>query len=239
MADAPRDGWSDEHDELAADAGYESWAAWVEDIESDLPHDICGARSKKDAPCSRPYVYGNPKGRCKFHGGGSPVEAVDREKTGRYGKRLQDAAARVYQSERDDPASLGNRDEIALATVRVGELLDRLEQIEPDGDGDRDAIWERIDEWLARRSDLVDAERKLLEARHRAVPTDRVRAIVNYIGQSALRAVERNVDDPGDRDETLREIRAALDRLRRGAVGPGGGSDPAPEPSGRAIESGG
>lgn len=78
MADAPREGWSEQNDEIARAAGFESWAAWCDSEEQHLGRKICGARTRDEDPCRRPAgaPSGNGKdtghkgeGRCGDHGG--------------------------------------------------------------------------------------------------------------------------------------------------------------------------
>lgn len=78
MADPPSWGpdWKPEHDELAREAGHESWWAWIRDVEEEVGFKICGARGGTKAgsphPCRLQAGWGTDHkghGRCTYHGG--------------------------------------------------------------------------------------------------------------------------------------------------------------------------
>lgn len=82
---------------------------------------ICGAKRRNGEPCrNRPMA----NGRCKFHGGMSPVGMASGNFThGRYSKLLPRDLATRYRRAVKDADLLVMSDEIALLDARLGELL--------------------------------------------------------------------------------------------------------------------
>lgn len=78
MADAPREGWTKEHDAAAVDAGFSSWEHWCSSIEAEKGFKICGRRIRAGSPCKKKAGAPSGKGKdtghlgwgaCGMHGG--------------------------------------------------------------------------------------------------------------------------------------------------------------------------
>ncbi len=84
------------------------------------PHDSCGARTRAGSPCRQPRGWGTDHigtGRCKLHGGRSPI------KHGRYSQikraSLREAQERFRQD--TDPLDLG--DELAMSRALIEDYI--------------------------------------------------------------------------------------------------------------------
>lgn len=97
----------------------------------------CGAkRSQGPGYCLRDPMA---NGRCYKHGGVSLKGALSPTfKHGRYSKYLKLELARRYQETHDDPELLSLREDVALVTDRIGQLLDRVQS------GESGAAWKQI-----------------------------------------------------------------------------------------------
>jgi hypothetical protein len=80
VADPIDGGWRKEHDELARAAGFESWTAWIAELENVKykGRKLCGgmAGADDDRPCEAGAGKGTEHrsfGRCMHHGGCSPA----------------------------------------------------------------------------------------------------------------------------------------------------------------------
>ncbi len=94
---------------------------------------ICGAnRTKGQGKCQQTILY--PNGRCKKHGGPTPNGmASPHAKHLRYSKYMKQLPQlrKDYQAALADPALVALDGELALLTVRAGELLERLGKAVP------------------------------------------------------------------------------------------------------------
>lgn len=73
---------------------------------------LCGAKTRSGQPCQNPPM---PNGRCRMHGGKSPVGlASPHTKTGRYSKDLPTRLAAHYEETAHDPELLSLRQDIRL-----------------------------------------------------------------------------------------------------------------------------
>jgi len=83
---------------------------------------ICGAKNRQGNPCGRPAGWGTDhsgKGRCKLHGGRSPI------KSGRYSKVAEVRVADLVNEMEADPDPLNVLPELALARALLHDWLDR------------------------------------------------------------------------------------------------------------------
>lgn len=79
-----------------------------------------------------------PNGRCRIHGGKSPIgPASGTYKLGRYSKLLPARMAASYQEATADPDLLVLRDEIALVYARLSDMLARVDS------GESGEAWRR------------------------------------------------------------------------------------------------
>jgi hypothetical protein len=86
---------------------------------------LCGAKTRGGGTCKN---AGMPNGRCRFHGGMSPIgPAAGNFKTGRYSKFLPARLAGRYLEAISDSELLELKGEIALLDVRIGELVGRID----------------------------------------------------------------------------------------------------------------
>lgn len=130
MALLPTSGkWSAVNQELAVKSGKESWEQWVGEVEKEVGFTICGAL-RKGLPCARKEgwgVRGKTSGRCKYHGGSSPIaDNHPQWKTGarsRYMNKLSGETAAAFSEYVRDPNILGLQHEIALVRTNIEGLL--------------------------------------------------------------------------------------------------------------------
>lgn len=98
---------------------------------------ICGAKKRNGDPCGCTILF--PNGRCRIHGGPTPVGmASPAYRGGRHSRHLPTRLYEKYKEAQDDPVLLDLRNEVALMDVRIGELLERVES------GDSAEIWARL-----------------------------------------------------------------------------------------------
>lgn len=85
----------------------------------------CGAKKKDGTPCQS---WGMENGRCRIHGGKTPVGiASPQTKHGRYSKYLPARLAGKYEQSQNDPDLLALRDEVSIVDSRIAELLERID----------------------------------------------------------------------------------------------------------------
>ena len=120
--------WPEGHDKLAKAQGQISWSHWALAIELDIGYVVCGAKAKStNAPC-RNYPMTN--GRCKLHGGKTPIGHLSPHwKTGEYSRLFPTLPERFQEKARaahDDPELVSTRRQIAVLEAREDELLGQL-----------------------------------------------------------------------------------------------------------------
>jgi hypothetical protein len=93
-------------------------------MPSRKPHAVCGARCRDGRACTqRPMA----NGRCKMHGGKTPGGiASPHFRHGRYSKYVPRNLRGAYETARADEELVSLRDELALLTVRITQLLQEL-----------------------------------------------------------------------------------------------------------------
>ncbi len=154
MADAPATGWSAKNDEAAIEAGFGSWADWVEHLETHTKagkprkrrRKICGAkipkgtegRSQVGTPCC--LTAGAPAsrsregaketghlgwGRCGSHGGGSLIGTEHPSRIHGRRSRYQISGA-LGEAYKASHASLSLTEDIRLANAQVKLALGEL-----------------------------------------------------------------------------------------------------------------
>lgn len=83
----------------------------------------CGAKNRSGGRCKNPGTGAG--GRCKFHGGATPVgPASPAWVHGRRSKFMKGELAKRYAAALSDPNLVGLRDEIALVDVRISQLVE-------------------------------------------------------------------------------------------------------------------
>lgn len=112
--------------QAAEAAGFSDWWAWARSLEEKCGRSICGAPlRKKTKPCG-----GVPQanGRCRLHGGGSPIgPAHPSYINGQHSRfqylppNLQTKALETYS----DPLLIEARDQLAVLDVHAKDLLER------------------------------------------------------------------------------------------------------------------
>lgn len=129
MATPPARGWSEKHDARAREEGYDSWAAWIEAVEEEKGHAVCGGWAKsRRAPCVQPYREENTRGRCRSHGGNSLTgAALPQFKHGRYSEYLPDLGSleRIEELRRQLEGQL----ELTRERAEGRALVDQLRQL--------------------------------------------------------------------------------------------------------------
>lgn len=136
MADAPRGGWTAEHDARASEAvGVESWERWIELEEDRLGRKICGARNQRDEPCGNYAGQGTDHkgiGRCKQHGGNNRRGTSHPDfRHGRYAESIFERVLPDDWRERLQDAEGADEMDVARQVLRqqwaeLHELLDQL-----------------------------------------------------------------------------------------------------------------
>lgn len=180
MAASPSRGrWPKGHDDVAKEAGFKSWAAWILAREKELGRPICGGKwpNKPGPPCGRNPDWGKKLkkqekrgGRCVDHSRGEARAGANHPnfKHGGYSK-FANVAPRYRKRFEDfvtSAAYLSFRSEIALVDARIDALLsqgrhDAASPVELRGQLDRvrDAIASENEKAL--KSAFAELERSL------------------------------------------------------------------------------
>ena len=85
----------------------------------------CGAKTRAGTPCKRPSGWGTDhvgEGRCKLHGGASPI------KGGRYSTVKRAALRQLIESHAGDPDPLDVLPEIAAARALFQDFVERYDE---------------------------------------------------------------------------------------------------------------
>lgn len=127
----------------------------------------CGARTKtRSGSTCKNNAMAN--GRCRMHGGKTPVgAALPQFKTGKWSKYLPERLLARYEEAQLDSRLLELRNEVALVDTRLAELLERIDT------GQANSIWRSLKEKYAeaiqasgdpeRMAHHIDAMGKLIE----------------------------------------------------------------------------
>lgn len=149
---------------------------------------ICGAKNRQGNPCTlAPLV----NGRCRFHGGLTPVgPASPHFKHGRHSKLLKEIPGLTAHYERAlaDPDLLRLDAEVALVDARIGDLLARTAKAKGKGTT-VDGIWPQLEALIDARRKLVVAESSRMKDLHAMVSVDRVMTLVAYVTDTVRRHV--------------------------------------------------
>jgi hypothetical protein len=146
-----------------------------------------------------------PNGKCRFHGGMTPVgPASPHFKHGRHSILLKEikGLGSHYERALADPDLLNLSDEIAITDARIGQLLEKVKGPKASVDG----IWPQLENLIDNRRKLVDSESKRLKDLHAMVSIDRVMLIVSYLADS----VKKHVKDPAVQTAILTDMRRLL-----------------------------
>lgn len=162
----------------------------------------CGAKTRNGSPCTNP---GMANGRCRMHGG-NQVRGLAHHafKTGRYSKALLglDTLRKDYEAARADVDLIALRDDLALLTARVNELLTQL----PNADEVKTrSIWRQLSSLLFTKDRLVNSERKRLR--------DMNTIITATTWNTAMRQVESIIEAHVHDKGTLRRIGLEFQRV--------------------------
>ena len=127
---------------------------------------ICGAKKKDGGPCRQSPITG--RNRCRLHGGKSPRGiAHPRFQHGMYSRDLVGkAVGQRYEAALKDEKLIQLRDDIAIATGRIGQILERIEN------------GESAKSWM----ELQDTYKEFLEA-HRKRDLDEVAYQIRVMGR--------------------------------------------------------
>ena len=147
---------------------------------------VCGAKKRDGSPCQNAAM---PNGRCRLHGGKSPVGVASGTfRTGKYSKSIPARLAEQYDELRQSENRLHMGDEIALLDARVSDLLDKTDH------GESGELWKAVQEAAIAVRDTQD------------IPADHADAI-----DSLLMIVAQGHDDW----RTWGEIRDTLESKRK------------------------
>lgn len=122
-------------------------------LESKPLREFCGAKTRNGGTCKRSPMA---NGRCYMHGGPTPGGLASPNLTnGRYSKYLKGLPQlrKDYQAALADPAIVALDGELALLTVRAGELLDRLGKTKP-------PPWEKVQQLAKEALSLEGADQQ-------------------------------------------------------------------------------
>lgn len=107
--------------------GTPEWQAWCNEMSDYLGFVVCGRQNRKGTPCPQPRV--KDRTACHYHGGKSPIRVGPSNPAWKHGRasmfaevlpeRLQDA----YNALMEDPKLLALESDIALADLRIIELV--------------------------------------------------------------------------------------------------------------------
>ena len=163
----------------------------------------CTATSKRTGErCKARAVTG--RSVCYHHGGKTPRgTALPQTTHGRYSQDLPTQLADRYQAAQADPDLLSLRDEIALMSTRIGELLSTITAGQRTDEAQ--ATWEAISLLIDQRRKLAEAERKRLVDMQQMITAEQAAVLVATLTD----AVRRHVDDPA----VLSAIAADVDRI--------------------------
>lgn len=174
----------------------------TEPIYNELGNRICGAACKQRPGelCQRPPVKG--RNRCHFHGGRTPIGvASGTHKHGMLSKYVPARMLGVFQEAVNQPELLSVRGDIALLTVRLTELMSRLDR---EGSG---SAWEDLSElWADFKQRSVDAQRAKQEG-----DADGAAKIQQGIHET-LQRVDKLIAAGIRNDETWREMVDLIER---------------------------
>src|SRR5215204_6532067 len=97
---------------------------------------LCGATTRRATPCKNPSMA---NGRCRMHGGLTPRGTdLPQFKHGRYSKSLPDRMVERYEQALADEERHDLADEIALAEMKVDDLLAGIKH------GESDRLWLKL-----------------------------------------------------------------------------------------------
>src|SRR3712207_227728 len=101
--------------------------------DSGFTGEKCGALTRRGTACQQPAMK---NGRCRMHGGKTP-RGVDLPhfQHGRYSKSVPDRLSARYEEALSDRDRHNLRDEIALATTKLADILKKMEH------GESDSLW--------------------------------------------------------------------------------------------------
>lgn len=174
-----------------------------EPIFNELGNRICGAACKQRPGdvCQRPPVKG--RNRCHFHGGRTPVGvASGTHKHGMLSKYVPTRMLGVFQEAVNQPELLSVRGDIALLTVRLTELMSRLDK---EGSG---SAWEDLSElWADFKQRSMDAQTAKQEG-----DADGAARIQQGIHET-LQQVDKLISSGIRNDETWREMVDLIERI--------------------------
>lgn len=167
----------------------------------------CGAKTKGGTACKRPAGWGTDhagQGRCKLHGGASPI------KHGRYSKIKREPIRRLIEDYEADPDPLNVLPEIAAARALFQDYLERYDEW-------REALLAWHESYVESENpkprqilDVSDAYR-LLQAVAKIAQAEKRLQLDGAVSQKDLlriltemrAAVEREVDDPKTHERIL------------------------------------
>lgn len=168
---------------------------------------MCGAKRKQGkGPCRATALY--PNGRCRVHGGPTPVgPASPHFVTGRHSRLLKEIKGfgTHYERALADPDLLRLDSEVALIDARIGDLLERTAKAKG-AKQTIDGIWPQLEALIEQRRKTVDTESKRLKDLHAMVSVDRVLLIVRYLHD----AIRRHVASPAEQTAVFGEMRRLL-----------------------------
>jgi hypothetical protein len=137
--------------------------------------DKCGAKNRQGTPCSRPAGWGTDhvgQGRCKLHGGASPI------KHGRYSKVARAKLSSVLEAIEADPDPLNLLPELQLVRAQAAYFLEKS------------GPSPMVVDLLAKAAGLVDLIQK--HRKERFISLEVVQRVIDQLGVS----VARHVKDP-------------------------------------------
>lgn len=156
---------------------------------------VCAAKTRKGSPCQRPSGWGTPHpgiGRCKLHGGATPI------KHGLYSKYTPESIrTKTTEFLQADPLDLTS--ELALLRALLAEFLARYERYTLDAAG------------INVLSGLIIEVGKLVE-RIVKIKNDSAltAAEITYLAARAADVISRYIDDPTKRKTFLDELFAGV-----------------------------
>jgi hypothetical protein len=158
----------------------------------------CGAKNRQGQPCARPAGWGTDhvgSGRCKMHGGKTPI------KHGRYSKTVRERLGPILEQLEADPDPLNLLPELHLLRAMANHWLET-------SGGKPAPIAADLLEKVVRVAELISKRQK-----EGVVSMASLQRLVEQMGVSVMKVVSRHVEDAELRDRIFRDIERDWDSV--------------------------
>lgn len=164
----------------------------------------CGAKTRDGDPCKNPPVNGSK--RCRMHGGKAKRGFdLPQTKHARYSKDRPTRLLLHFEEDISDPELLNLSAEIALTDAMTREVMESLENANPNDKDEVNRHFNRLITLTENRRKLVETEQKRRVAMQNMITAEGAAAMIAAL----LDSVKRHVSDT----RALAAIAADIDRL--------------------------